>query len=174
MELLEASIKALEIVNLAADKIPIPGLSTAVGCALSIAKKAKVRTLRPHSYASVVTCTSLRISKILGMPAALSPSVLRTSYLQYTSSSKVGAATRGSRSMSRCSCCESFRAQSLYHSYRAQSNTRNLQDIENLMDRRLRPRMRDRIRFVFSRDKIADEVKVLTMRLEDSFRMFMV
>lgn len=42
------------------------------------------------------------------------------------------------------------------------------------MDRRLRPRTRDRIRFVFSRDKIADEVKVLTMKLEESFRTFMV
>lgn len=42
------------------------------------------------------------------------------------------------------------------------------------MDRRLRPRTRDRIRFVFSRAKVADEIKVLTMKLEDSFRIFMV
>lgn len=62
----------------------------------------------------------------------------------------------------------------MYHSYRAQPNTRNLQDIESLMDRRLRPRMRERIRFVFSRDEIADQVKVLTTRLNDSFSIFMV
>lgn len=42
------------------------------------------------------------------------------------------------------------------------------------MDRRLRPRMRERIRFVFSRDEIADQVKVLTTRLNDSFSIFMV
>lgn len=42
------------------------------------------------------------------------------------------------------------------------------------MDRRLRPRTRERIRFVFKRRKIADEVKVLTTKLEDSFRVFMV
>ncbi|OJT14933.1 hypothetical protein TRAPUB_8503 [Trametes pubescens] len=41
MNLLESSVTALEIAKLAAAGIPIPGFSTAVECALSIAKKAK-------------------------------------------------------------------------------------------------------------------------------------
>lgn len=42
MKLLDASIKALEIAKLATAEIPIPGLSSALECALSIATKAKV------------------------------------------------------------------------------------------------------------------------------------
>lgn len=50
MELLETSVKALEIVKLVTAEIPIPGLSTAVECALSIAKKAKVSILLLRAY----------------------------------------------------------------------------------------------------------------------------
>ncbi|KAL1945756.1 hypothetical protein VTO73DRAFT_1758 [Trametes versicolor] len=41
MEILEASIKLLEIAKLVTADIPVPGLNTALECALSIAKKAK-------------------------------------------------------------------------------------------------------------------------------------
>lgn len=62
----------------------------------------------------------------------------------------------------------------MYHSDRNRPTTRNLQAIENLMDRRLRPRKRDRVLFALKRGQIADEIKTLTAKLEDSFRVFMV
>lgn len=42
------------------------------------------------------------------------------------------------------------------------------------MNRRLRARKRERILFALKHGKIAKEVKMLTTKLEDSFRAFMV
>ncbi|KAL1939167.1 hypothetical protein VTO73DRAFT_10208 [Trametes versicolor] len=120
MELLETSIKALEIANLAADKIPIPGLSTAVGCALSIAKKAKdIKDTRDDCRALAKRVADFVLA--------------------------------------------------VYQQLKNGSSDTGLKEYVTMF-----LLTRDRIRFVFSRDKIADEVKVLTMRLEDSFRMFMM
>ncbi|EIW51863.1 uncharacterized protein TRAVEDRAFT_54282 [Trametes versicolor FP-101664 SS1] len=51
----------------------------------------------------------------------------------------------------------------------------NLQDIENWMARRLRTlRKRDRILLPFRHGKVAKEVKTLTAKLEESYRIFMI
>ncbi|EIW51878.1 uncharacterized protein TRAVEDRAFT_54298 [Trametes versicolor FP-101664 SS1] len=136
MELLETSIKALEIANLAADKIPIPGLSTAVSCALSIAKKAKdIKDTRDDCRALAKRAADFVLAVYQQLKNGSSDTGLKEYVTMFL---------------------------------------RNLQDIESLMDRRLRPRMRDRIRFVLSRDEIADQVEVLTTRLNDSFGIFMM
>ncbi|OJT14936.1 hypothetical protein TRAPUB_8506 [Trametes pubescens] len=50
----------------------------------------------------------------------------------------------------------------------------NLQDIENLMARRLRARQRGRFMFVIKHGKIAKEVKALTAKLDESYRHFLI
>ncbi|KAL1939152.1 hypothetical protein VTO73DRAFT_10193 [Trametes versicolor] len=50
----------------------------------------------------------------------------------------------------------------------------NLLDIENLMVRRLRAGRVQRILFALKRGKIAKEVKTLTAKLEESYRIFMI
>ncbi|OJT14930.1 hypothetical protein TRAPUB_8500 [Trametes pubescens] len=137
MKLLDASIKALEIAKLATAEIPIPGLSSALECALSIAKKAKeIEDTRDG-------CRAL---------AERAATIILATYqqLQNGSSSDTGV--------------KEHVAALLQH----------LQDIENMMDRRLRRGKRKRLLLMVKHRKIADEVKTLTTKLEDSFRTFMI
>ncbi|OJT14945.1 hypothetical protein TRAPUB_8515 [Trametes pubescens] len=136
MELLETSIKALEIAKLVTAQIPVPGLSTAVECALSIAKKAKdIKDTRDDCRALAERVATLVVAVYQQLKHGSSDTEVKEHV-------------------------ETF--------------LQNLQAIENLMDRRLRPRKRDRLLFALKRGKIADEVKTLTTKLEDCFRSFMI
>ncbi|KAL1945645.1 hypothetical protein VTO73DRAFT_1647 [Trametes versicolor] len=120
MELLETSVKALEIVKLVTAEIPIPGLSTAVECALSIAKKAKeIKDTREDCRALAERAAALVIAlyqQLKNGSSDMGAQVYITAFLQ----------------------------------------------------------KRDRVLFALKRGQIADEIKTLTAKLEDSFRVFMI
>ncbi|EIW51842.1 uncharacterized protein TRAVEDRAFT_54266 [Trametes versicolor FP-101664 SS1] len=140
MKLLDASIKALEIAKLATAEIPIPGLSSALECALSIAKKAKfIQEIEDTQD----DCRAL---------AERAATIILATYqqLQTGSGSDTGVKEHVTALL------------------------QHLQDIENLIDRCLRRGKRKRLLLMVKHRKIADEVKTLTMKLEDSFRTFMI
>lgn len=176
MKPLDALIKALEIAKPVTAEIPIPGLNTAVECALSIAKKAKVSISRPRScfLCGNPQCAALRRSKTLEMTAEPSPNVRQNPCWQYTSSSRTAAAKWRRQSMSRRFCSAYQHSTPLCRFELTRSDISNLLDIENLMARRLRAKKRDRFWLALNCGKIAQEVKTLTTKLEDSHRNFLV
>ncbi len=174
MQILERSINALELAKLVTAGLLVPGLSLVLDSALSIAKKAKVSMLDPlfllYGELEIVQEIEDTRDDCRALAERAATLVLAV-YQQLKSGSGETAAKEHVTTFLQCVSAHSI---SVDQRDLTESNTRNLQDIENLMARRLRARQRGRFMFVIKHGKIAKEVKALTAKLDESYRHFLV
>lgn len=177
MPSIDSLLTFLLVAKDASAEIPVPGLSTALGLACSIAQKAKV--CLPDSCYGISMCTGLTVSHLgyQRVPRCLqvacrTGSVLLAGGLQPTEGLRyrltVDCDTRTCRPTPQVRlCCSRVLLGLTFHS----PPTSTLRGIESVME--CRHRMRT-FRFLLRHRDIADEVRKLATQLDDANNLFEV